>query len=1012
MTLVVREDRNKAELIPQYNNYKTLRTAQSGYAGTTTLSGAAAGNMSRTVFTQPQFYSPLHTPSNWQIPVKRREIIQWARFFANNEPKIAAALDFYSQFPFCGFTNKITDPVIQEDFDELKKHLRLEHWISPAVYDLLSIGDAFPYTSVNCKICEGNNGIAKISSGKQKKGEKCRHPGGTWNSLTLLNPDIIDIQSTPLNPDDEIISLIPDDSLRAVVFQRKPEAIYNKLPKNLINTVLQNKPIILNNNCVTHLWCNRKAYYPYGQSILIRLFPTLAYKDKLRQAQWIVADRHILPIRIIKVGSDERPATQADITDVQSQISSVANDPNLTLVTHNAFDYDFVGASGKVLQLSKEYDLINQDLLDGLMINQALLNGEGPNFCHSEDTEFLTLDGFKLYKDIKDNDKLATFNKNTGELEYQDQINRWEFDYNSQKDGPLYYFESDYIDCLVTKNHKMLVKTDENWENIEAKDIKSNIFLQNCIKKYNGKIEKENIFFDDENIKENIKFISILCSYIKNGENSELFKKQNDNLKKYIKSEFLKNNELILPTWFRNLPTYLLETTLSLLSYYDFTEYTTEYTNNIDYLFSCSTEKEKFADNIQEIALKCGYYTEILSNDCQYHVLWTKQQQDLYKFIDINKNKKLIEYNGKVSCFEVKNHFLITRRNSKIIITGNSSASVGIEAMIVRLEYLRHIVAEWIEEKIYKPYARMRGYYKKNTKGESVPHYPRVEFRELNLRDKSQMMQIYTQLNEKNKISNETLWNYLGLDPEEEAEKLRYENMIALQLGIGGTGQGEEGGMLGGGGLEGMLGGGGDMGGLGGGDMGDMGEEMGGGLPPPSSQETGAMGGAGTGGEALATELSPTIFKKGSYWDRRKLSKEREINRNKRNKEKEEQKNIEAKEELIFQRNNFTKPERIVYGIIIDNQNKGIINNKFFGQYKVNDDFYLTVDGAFPELKLAVEVQGPLHKIPEQIKRDYRKKMKLNKIGWEVIYFDSEEIEKNKDKVEARIIQTVNERQQ
>lgn len=727
MTLVVREDRNKAELIPQYNNYKSLRTAQTGLIGTTTLSGAASGGMSRTIFTQPQFYSPLHTPSNWQIPVKRREIIQWARFFANNEPKIAAALDFYSQFPFCGFTNKITDPVIQEDFDELKKHLRLEHWISPAVFDLLSIGDAFPYTSVSCKICEGNNGIAKVSCGKQKKGEKCRHPGGTWSSLTLLNPDIIDIQSTPLNPDDEIITLIPDDALRAVVFQRKPEAIYNKLPKHLINTVLQNKPIILNNNCVTHLWYNRKAYYPYGQSILIRLFPTLAYKDKLRQAQWIVADRHILPIRIIKVGSDERPATPADIADVQAQVSSVANDPNLTLITHNAFDYDFVGASGKVLQLSKEYDLINQDLLDGLMINQALLNGEGPNF---------------------------------------------------------------------------------------------------------------------------------------------------------------------------------------------------------------------------------------------------------------------------------------------------SSASVGIEAMIVRLEYLRHIVAEWIEEKIYKPYARMRGYYKKNTKGESIPHYPRVEFRELNLRDKSQMLQIYTQLNKDNKLSNETLWNYLGLDPEEEAEKLRYENMIALQLGLGGTGQGESGGE----GLSGLLGGGGGgggggveagglegLGGIGGAGEG-MGGESGGGLPPPSSQETGAIGGMG-GGEALATTLSPTIFKKGSYWEKRKIAKEREENRKNKIKEKEQQKKLEKKEEFVFQRNNFTKPERIVYGIIINNQNKGIINNKFFAQYKINNDFNLIVDGAFPEIKLAIEVQGPLHKIPEQIARDNRKRIKLNKLGWQIIYFDSEEIDKNQKQVEAKIIESVNSRQ-
>jgi len=32
---------------------------------------------SNTVYTQPHFYSPLHTPQNWQIPSRREEIYQW-----------------------------------------------------------------------------------------------------------------------------------------------------------------------------------------------------------------------------------------------------------------------------------------------------------------------------------------------------------------------------------------------------------------------------------------------------------------------------------------------------------------------------------------------------------------------------------------------------------------------------------------------------------------------------------------------------------------------------------------------------------------------------------------------------------------------------------------------------------------------------------------------------------------------------------------------------------------------
>ena len=39
----------------------------------------------------------------------------------------------------------------------------------------------------------------------------------------------------------------------------------------------------------------------------------------------------------VSVGSESRPATKADIADVEKQLAAVANDPNLTIVTHHNF---------------------------------------------------------------------------------------------------------------------------------------------------------------------------------------------------------------------------------------------------------------------------------------------------------------------------------------------------------------------------------------------------------------------------------------------------------------------------------------------------------------------------------------------------------------------------------------------------------------------------------------------------------------------------------------------------
>ena len=322
---------------------------------------------SQVTYTQPQFYSPLHTPQNWQIPSKRREVYQWLRYFSENEPKVAAALDFYASFPMNGFELQCDDSKIKRFFESLNKKLNLEYWCKMISREFYMIGDVFPFLEIQCDTCHGTN--------IDKRGKLCDHKGGTFSRLVVLNPDWIDVQANQFAPD-PVITLLPDDDLKRVVWHKRPKALYDRLPAHIKQLILSGKPIPLDNNNVSHLKYNPYPYGVYGTSLIRRLFKMLTYKDKLMTAQWIVAERLILPIRVVKVGDAERPAGPSDIADVQQQLAQTATDPNLTLVTHHAFDYDWIGSNGKVLTLSNEFDLINKEILQGLMINEALLSGE------------------------------------------------------------------------------------------------------------------------------------------------------------------------------------------------------------------------------------------------------------------------------------------------------------------------------------------------------------------------------------------------------------------------------------------------------------------------------------------------------------------------------------------------------------------------------------------------------------------------------------------------------------
>lgn len=332
----------------------------------------AGGNIN---VTAPNFYSPFLTPSSFQIPNTRKEVYLWANWWVTNEPKVAAGINFYKNFPFNGWKLECQSSAVKEYYEKLIRKLNFTKLLPDISKSYHQYGDVFVFLSLDCQKCHGSN--------VTEDGQPCNHEGATWKSATILNPDSILI-SPGFMDSQPTYAYMPSEKEIKVLTTREPKELYDAIPNEVKHLIMKKDPIKLNPQSIHHFKHAGDPWSDYGMSLIRPLFPTLAYKDKLRQAQWLVAERHIVPIKLIKVGSEQRPASQQDIDNVQEQIAAIANDPNLTLVTHHAFDIDYVGASGKVLQLTNEHELIDQEILDGLMLNKSLLNGEGPNYGNAQ----------------------------------------------------------------------------------------------------------------------------------------------------------------------------------------------------------------------------------------------------------------------------------------------------------------------------------------------------------------------------------------------------------------------------------------------------------------------------------------------------------------------------------------------------------------------------------------------------------------------------------------------------
>lgn len=71
--------------------------------------------------------------------------------------------------------------------------------------------------------------------------------------------------------------------------------------------------------------------------------------------------------------------------------------------------------------------------------------------CYLDDTEFLTYCGWLTYDEILDGEAVGTVNQTTGEIEFQVPTERVAKPYS----GPIHFFRHRYTACAVTPNHRM-----------------------------------------------------------------------------------------------------------------------------------------------------------------------------------------------------------------------------------------------------------------------------------------------------------------------------------------------------------------------------------------------------------------------------------------------------------------------------------------------------------------------------------------------------------------------------
>ncbi|MBI5061527.1 MAG: aminotransferase class III-fold pyridoxal phosphate-dependent enzyme [Candidatus Aenigmarchaeota archaeon] len=334
-------------------------------------------------------------------------------------------------------------------------------------------------------------------------------------------------------------------------------------------------------------------------------------------------------------------------------------------------------------------------------------------FCYDDKTEILTKYGFKKFKDLDENEVVATLNPLTNQLEYHQIEAKIKYHYC----GKMLHFKGQRVDLLVTPDHKIYRKfrlkrghrfgleTASNsvskktmiqmtsacaWKGMPQERFSiSKILSQTrptkavcsfpmkdflgfmgwylsegcCVAKKRGAYEVH-IAQDKKNIENSEEIISTIKNLgflpYRNGHHICFNSKE---LVQYLK-QFGKSRDKYIPDWIKELPPNYLFVFVRAMVKGD----GTFEKGRMRKFYSIST---KLIDGMQELLLKLGYSTTVseykntgFSRGKIYHLKIGTE-----KVLGSRASEK--DYDGYVYCVTVPNHIILVRRNGKIVWSGN-----------------------------------------------------------------------------------------------------------------------------------------------------------------------------------------------------------------------------------------------------------------------------------------------------------------------------------------------------
>jgi len=312
----------------------------------------------------PEIRNPLLNLINFYLPYDRKTLNQWIRYYDRFQPYIGNCIDIHGEFPISDFHfTGITDDQVEKFYEEQKEHANVVQFLFEASREFELIGEMYSFW-------------------------RWDEDESWFEDYVMINPDLLDVQTIDWGYGRKTLyTYEPPEELKEILRNRdqRTEELLEDLDPIVYENLMAGKRIPLDEFNILSMVRKASPYESRGTSIVLRCIKELMYEDKLREAQYAIADQQITPIQIWKLGdpaSGYMP-TEEDLEEFRSLLLNGTHDPLFTIVSHGAINLELVGFTGKLLPVIPEYEWVAKRVLVALFTNESMVTGEGPTYSNA-----------------------------------------------------------------------------------------------------------------------------------------------------------------------------------------------------------------------------------------------------------------------------------------------------------------------------------------------------------------------------------------------------------------------------------------------------------------------------------------------------------------------------------------------------------------------------------------------------------------------------------------------------